>query len=279
MYERILNADVSVGCPKYGVLFTRITMDQREVICFYRDWWETVQNLPNEIQLAAFRAICLYGFDGIVPEDVMVNSLTKFMQNAIDRNDKKVEAIREKRRAAVNARWSRMKANPHPQENTNVYKCIDENTDEYNRTVCNTNDSIINNKYINNKYINIDNNAHTREESEGWGGGTIFDECCEQFTSEAEREYQNIIAKNYGITDLRQAFTEFREILIERNLLSEVKTRQDFAKLFKYKYCIPWQKQQLNKHGIINRQAEFARYISGKLAANGTPEPDISNNY
>lgn len=161
------------------------------------------------------------------------------------------------------------------------------NTNEYKCNFCNTNDTININSNINinnniNKERERDARVRVREGGEGRGGveNNIFDECCELFTSEAEREYQNIIELKYGVSDLRQAFSEFREILIERHLLSEVKNSQDFSRLFIYKYCRPRQKQSMNnKHGTINRQSEFAQYIADKLAAPDTPEPDISNNY
>ena len=210
-------------------------MERREGIVFYRDWWEALQNLPDNMQLAAFRAICLYGFDGVAPEDVVVDSITKLMQTAIDRNDKKWEDVREKRKAAANARWSRIKELQQSQEDANACKSI----------FCNANDAIKSNiKIKSNNTLSNNACASARERV----CEKIFKECCERFLSDNERAYQERIAMQYGITDLAGAFEDFKGVLIERDLLQDVEDSKAFTRLFRFQYCIPRQQQKQNQN-------------------------------
>lgn len=82
----------------------------KETLILYKDWWEAIRSLPTDMQLAAYNAICVYAFEGEQPSDPMIAAMTALMRSAIDRDNKKYDAVCEKRRAAIKMRWDRMKA-------------------------------------------------------------------------------------------------------------------------------------------------------------------------
>lgn len=87
----------------------------------------------------------------------------------------------------------------------------------------------------------------------------FFQSCCDSFLSDAEREYQEHMAMKYGITDLAGAFQAFRGKLVEFGLLGEVRTKQDFKRLFVYKYCMPLNQQNSQKQDEIQREDRFSK--------------------
>lgn len=87
----------------------------------------------------------------------------------------------------------------------------------------------------------------------------FFQSCCDSFLSDAEREYQEQMAMKYGITDLAEAFKAFRGKLVEFGLLGEVRTKQDFKRLFVYKYCMLLNQQNSQKQDEIQREDRFSK--------------------
>lgn len=79
--------------------------------------------------------------------------------------------------------------------------------------------------------------AGTRDKDNS-GGEDMFGRCSDHFLSDGQHEYRQLLRRHYGIDDPAAAFAEFRRILIEEDLLGEIHTRQDFARLFKFKYCL-----------------------------------------
>lgn len=87
-------------------------------------------------------------------------------------------------------------------------------------------------------------------------GGTkeFFVECRDYFLAPERREFREAQERLYGVSDLAGAFKDFYDTLVSEDLLKQVRTRQDFARLFKYKYCIP--KQRRNETKRQNRFSE-----------------------
>ena len=96
---------------------------------FQFKWCATLMKCPAEIRLEVFDAIMSYALNGthnaITP---MAQFVFSSIQEEIDKGRKAYEAIVEKRRNAINLRWQREKAGS---TDTNVYKCIQMNTNEY----------------------------------------------------------------------------------------------------------------------------------------------------
>lgn len=95
-------------------------------------------------------------------------------------------------------------------------------------------------------------------------GSDFFEECCRYYLAPERKSYQERMSMHHHVEDLKSAFREFKGILIEENILEEVKTEQDFARLFKYKYL-----DKLNKNGNNNRLNS-----STSRSAKGYTEPD-----
>ena len=63
----------------------------RNSFVFYKDWWQVLEDLPEEERLQAYEAICSYAFDGVVPQNNVIKAVTGLMRTAIDRDNKKFE--------------------------------------------------------------------------------------------------------------------------------------------------------------------------------------------
>lgn len=72
----------------------------KDSVIFYRDWWNAMNAMPQELQLEVYRSVFAYAFDGETPTDPLVSAFTVLMRSAIDRNEGKWNDVREKRRAA-----------------------------------------------------------------------------------------------------------------------------------------------------------------------------------
>lgn len=127
----------------------------KETLILYKDWWEVIRTLPADMQLEAYNSICAYAFEGEEPKNAMVAAVTALMRSAIDRDTAKWQDVREKRRAAIKARWDKHKAEEAQavQSNTtdtkdtsittdtNEYKCIQVEEVNTSATV-NVNDNV-----------------------------------------------------------------------------------------------------------------------------------------
>ena len=69
----------------------------RSSFVFYGDWWDVLQELPEKEYTRVSKAIFMYAFSGVVPDDPMVKAITGLMRSAIDRDLEKWQSIREKR--------------------------------------------------------------------------------------------------------------------------------------------------------------------------------------
>ena len=72
-----------------------------------------------------------------------------------------------------------------------------------------------------------------------------FKGICEYYLAPERQQWRDLITKNHGINDFNAAFNEFYELMVERNLLPQIRSNQDFASKFRFLYCIP-----LREHGI-----------------------------
>ena len=70
----------------------------KESIVFYKDWWDAISELPEDIQHKAIKAVMDYAFKGEEPEDTMLRFATAQIRMFINRDRKRYEAICEKRR-------------------------------------------------------------------------------------------------------------------------------------------------------------------------------------
>lgn len=116
----------------------------KDTLILYRDWWEAIKSLPTDMQLDAYNAICAYAFEGEQPSNPMIAAVTALMRSAIDRDKTKWEEVREKRKAAIKARWDKQKqledasiqtntsdtSDTSNTTDTNEYKCIQTNTSD-----------------------------------------------------------------------------------------------------------------------------------------------------
>lgn len=104
----------------------------------------------------------------------------------------------------------------------------------------------------------------------------FFDECCDYFLAPERREFQESQQRLFGITDLAGAFRKFHDILVSEDLTGQIRSHQDFARLFKYKYCIPLQRKNETATGNNGpadkaaRDASFRAHILDKLTHGGS---------
>lgn len=104
----------------------------------------------------------------------------------------------------------------------------------------------------------------------------FFDECCAYFLAPERGMFQEAQQRLYGITDLAGAFGKFRDTLVAEDLLGEIRSHQDFARLFKFKYCIPLYRSNETSTGNNSavgkeaRDASFRAHIVDKLTRGGS---------
>lgn len=280
---------------------------------FQFKWCATLMKCPAEIRLEVFDAIMSYALNGthnaITP---MAQFVFSSIQEEIDKGRKAYEAIVEKRRNAINLRWQREKAGP---TDTNVYKCIQMNTNEYtciNQEESNKENFPPNplikeiNKEEDNIYNNI-NNLFTRniiKEKKETKKKKVFNEFEQQF--EDFRKHYPGIKRGFQIEfdNFKKKHPNWKEILpllipaVDRLIAyrEQCRARGQFAA--EYPHLQTWlnqsrweieypdvtQQQTTTHYGTSadieyeRRQAEFRDYITQKLA---TPyvEPDISEFY
>lgn len=72
----------------------------KDSVIFYRDWWNAMNAMPQELQLEVYRSVFAYAFEGETPSNPLVAAFTVLMRSAIDRNEGKWNDVREKRRVA-----------------------------------------------------------------------------------------------------------------------------------------------------------------------------------
>lgn len=82
----------------------------KNTLIFYREWWEVIDDYPQEEQLALYKAVMEYAFDGVMPEDRFVKAVTALMRSSIDRNSGKYEDVSRKRKEAAEKRWQECKS-------------------------------------------------------------------------------------------------------------------------------------------------------------------------
>ena len=97
-----------------------------------KQWWEGIETLPAQDIAEAITAIMNYALKGEVysGSNLAVMLLMGMVKKQIDENNTRYQEICEKRKKAVESRWQRVsEENNSIQENTNVFKSIQERTD------------------------------------------------------------------------------------------------------------------------------------------------------
>lgn len=113
-------------------------MEKIPPLVFHADWFDIIENLPQEQQLEVYRAIMLYAFRGELSDNPIAMAATALMRKFVDADRKKYAEISQKRKEAIMRRWQVHK-------NTNVYNSIHKNTSDTNtNTNTNTNTKTIN---------------------------------------------------------------------------------------------------------------------------------------
>lgn len=78
----------------------------KKCFTFLESFWETVQALPEEMQVGAMNAIVKYGLYGELPEDPIMLAIVTALRSPIDEGHERREARIEAAKAAAAARWS-----------------------------------------------------------------------------------------------------------------------------------------------------------------------------
>lgn len=129
----------------------------KESIVFYKDWWDAISELPEDIQHKAIKAVMDYAFKGKEPEDMMLRFATAQIRMFINRDRKRYETICEKRREYAR-RGGLAKAAKSKQEEANATKskqdlpkvAYNDNDNDNDNGNDNDNDNGLSNESINN---------------------------------------------------------------------------------------------------------------------------------
>ena len=123
-------------------------MDKIPPLVFHADWFDIIEDLPQEQQLEIYRAIMLYAFRGEKSSNPLVRATIALMVKFIDQDRVKYEKAIKQRKEAIRKRWEK-----HKKANTDEYDRINPNTTEYN-TITNT---ITNTNTSQTKVVDVDN--------------------------------------------------------------------------------------------------------------------------
>ena len=110
-------------------------MDKIPPLVFHADWFDIIEDLPQEQQLEIYRAIMLYAFRGEKSSNPMVRATTALIIKFIKQDRAKYEEICKKRKEAIKRRWEKQSQT----SDTNVYKSIQEIQMYTSNTNTNTN--------------------------------------------------------------------------------------------------------------------------------------------
>lgn len=116
---------------------------KRESFVFYKDWWNTLKDVDDKVRLEVLDALMNKVFDDkTVKVSAIARIALSFIMTQIERDLTKYTEICEKRREAVEKRWSKSK-------NTKEYKSIQPNTND----TYNDNDNVNDNENENDSII------------------------------------------------------------------------------------------------------------------------------
>lgn len=102
-------------------------MGKKKTFIIGTEWAEQMLGVPDEDFTTVVRAVFEYAVYGSHDEvSGLAKILVKQMADFIDDNTEKYNDVCQKRKEAVEKRWANAKQN-----DTNVYKCIQKNTNEY----------------------------------------------------------------------------------------------------------------------------------------------------
>lgn len=109
-------------------------MDKIPPLVFHADWFDIIEDLPQEQQLEVYRAIMLYAFRGEKSINSFARATTALMRKFIDSDRSKYEKAIQQRKEAIRKRWEKQK-----KSNTTEYDRTESNTTEYNTITITTN--------------------------------------------------------------------------------------------------------------------------------------------
>lgn len=131
-------------------------MNKRESYIFYRNWWESFRNLPNDLRLEIYDGIMQYAFEGENNElSIVAEGFVNIARPLLDKDRAKYESICE-RNKLNGSKGGRPKTQTKPRETQeNPLGSLGYISETQNNPKKPYNDKMINDKVINN---NIESN-------------------------------------------------------------------------------------------------------------------------
>lgn len=107
-------------------------MEKMPPLVFHPDWFDIIEDLPQEQQLGIYRAIMLYAFKGEKPTDPIQRAVTSLMRKFIDKDREKYARAIQQRKEAIRKRWEKKQQQDKPnQTDTTEYDRKEPNQTEY----------------------------------------------------------------------------------------------------------------------------------------------------
>lgn len=137
----------------------------KDSFVFYKDWYDSLQELNDEEKFACYDAIFKYAFEGIEPNDKFIRMCIKLIMSFIDNNEEKYARIIERRKEAGRKgglkRIANIQANQANQANASFVKQIKQSQANQANQADNVNDNdnvIIDTPVSNDTSVSNDNN-------------------------------------------------------------------------------------------------------------------------
>ena len=116
-------------------------MEKKAPLIFHSDWFDIINDLPEELQLEAYQAIMRYAFTGEKPENPYIKAIVALMLKFIDIDRDKYEKAIQQRKDAIRKRWDKQKNKTADEQDF-----FDSNTAVYNTNTSTTTSTTTNTK-------------------------------------------------------------------------------------------------------------------------------------
>lgn len=113
----------------------------KQSLIFYKDWYDVLQDLPDEERLKAYDAVMQYAFEDKVPTNKFVKVTTALMRTTIDRDNNKYDEKCERNRQNVLNRWKKKQEQMNATSENERVRSLRTNTNHTDNDNYNDNDN------------------------------------------------------------------------------------------------------------------------------------------
>lgn len=206
----------------------------RDTFIFYRDWLNALNDMPDNVQLEAYKAIAQYALDGNTPElSPMTKIAFSFIKPQIDRDLEKYNKVVERNRANGKLGGRKPKETEKTQENPLVFLETQSNP-----------------KNLEDEDDNEDVDDNDKEDTTN----VVSKSRTDKSVALKKRESKQIIDYQYVLPEFKETFLEWLEYKKQRreSYKTEKSTKLCYDKLVKMSGNDPYTARQIVEQSMAN---------------------------